>query len=216
MNMKTTDKVQVGNSTTGTSTSTTASQWQTYNHYTAERGWECPRCGRINAPWVRQCDCPNNNNWTITTDWTYKPEWWKEVTCQGTKTVPDSNVYQTGGSDYKAGDTYVNVSGTQSNKAEPNVTAWSSTSPQIQLDSNTFRIHPDSTIYSRGNDYKVEDTCANVGGTQSNKTNPNVTAWSCTTPDIAINDFTTYRTDIPKTYTTTNNDLEPLTRHFKD
>ena len=73
------DKVQVGD-TTGTSTSTTASQWQTYNNYKAERGWECPRCGHINAPWVRQCDC-SRSNWTITSDWTYKPEWWKEVTC---------------------------------------------------------------------------------------------------------------------------------------
>ena len=80
INMNTTDKVQLGDSTAGTSTSTTASQWQTYNHYKAEQGWECPRCGRINAPWVRQCDC-SGSNWTITSDWTYKPDWWKEVTC---------------------------------------------------------------------------------------------------------------------------------------
>lgn len=132
MNTNTTDKVQVGDSTAGTSTSTTTSQWQTYNNYKAEQGWECPRCGRINAPWVRQCDC-SRNNWTITTseDWTYKPEWWKEITCN-----PD-----------------------------------------------TFRIHPDSTIYPRGNDYKVEDTYVNVGGTQSNKVDPNITAWSCTNPN---------------------------------
>ena len=120
--MKTTDKVQVGESTAGTKTSTTASQWSTYNHYNAERGWECPRCGRINAPWVRQCDC-SGSNWTITTnDWTYKPEWRKEITCSGT-------------------------------------------SPQIQLDSDTFRIHPDSTIYTTnvnpvvgGSDYKDSAT----------------------------------------------------------
>lgn len=23
-----------------------------------EKGWECPRCHKINAPWVRECDCP--------------------------------------------------------------------------------------------------------------------------------------------------------------
>ena len=124
------DKVQVGETTAGTSTSTTASQWQTYNNYKAERGWECPRCGRINAPWVRQCDC-SGSNWTITSDWTYKPDWWKEVTCNPDtfKVRPDSTIYQVGGNDYKVGDTYVNVSGTQSNKVEPNVTAWSGTNP---------------------------------------------------------------------------------------
>ena len=26
-----------------------------------EYGWLCPRCGHVNAPWVRQCDCPRNN-----------------------------------------------------------------------------------------------------------------------------------------------------------
>ena len=80
INMNTTDKVQVGDSTAGTSTFTTASQWQAYNHCKAEQGWECPRCGRINAPWIRQSDC-SSSNWTITSDQTYKPEWWKEVTC---------------------------------------------------------------------------------------------------------------------------------------
>ena len=88
VNMNTTNKVQVGQTTTGTSTSTTSSQWQTYNNYKAEQGWECPRCGRINAPWVRQCDC-SRNNWTVTwtsdrPSWTGdSPEWWKGVTCDG-------------------------------------------------------------------------------------------------------------------------------------
>ena len=156
------DKVQVGDSTTSTSTSTT---WHCpYTQPKAEQGWECPRCGRINAPWVRQCDC-SRSNWTITSDWTYKPGWWKEVTCN----------------------------------------------------SDTFKVHPDSTIYQTGgSDYKVGDTYVNVGGTQSNKVEPNVTAWNCTNPDIAINDFTTYRTDVPKTYTNVNDNLEPLTKHFKD
>lgn len=73
-------------------TTKTISEANTLNQtkpYNAERGWECPRCGRINAPWVRQCDC-SRNNWTVT--WTsahpsqtgYSPDWWKEVTCNGT------------------------------------------------------------------------------------------------------------------------------------
>ena len=158
------DKVQVGDTTTGTSTSTTTSQWQTYNHYKAEQGWECPRCGRINAPWVRQCDC-SRSNWTITSDWTYKPDWWKEVTCS-----PD-----------------------------------------------TFKVRPDSTVYQvGGSDYKVGDTYVNVGGTQSNKVKPNVTAWNCTNPDIAVNDFTTYRTDIPKTYTTIANNINDLQKQIDE
>ena len=119
------DKVQVGD-TTGTSTSTTTSQWPTYR---AEQGWECPRCGRINAPWVRQCDC-STNSWTITTaeGWTYKPTWWKEVTCNSDtfKVHPDSTVYTTnvnpvvGGSDYKDSvtGTWVNVPKTYTNSVK--------------------------------------------------------------------------------------------------
>ena len=133
--MNTTDKVQVGDSTTGTNTSTTTSQWQTYNHYRAEQGWECPRCGRINAPWVRQCDC-RGNYWYAT--WTSdksttgdKPEWWKDYVTymQADDVINNPNIYQVGGSDYKVGNTYVNVSGTQSNKVDPNITAWNCTNP---------------------------------------------------------------------------------------
>ena len=101
MDINTTDKVQVGESTTGTSTSTT---WRCpYPQPKAEQGWECPRCGRINAPWVRQCDC-SRNNWTITSDWTYtpswagdKPDWWKEVTCNSDtfRVHPESVTYKT-------------------------------------------------------------------------------------------------------------------------
>ena len=92
----TTDKTQVGETTTGTSTSTTASQWQTYNHYKAEQGWECPRCGRINAPWIRQCDC-SRSNWTITSDWTYKPDWRNEYVTysQGDSVMNNSVTYKT-------------------------------------------------------------------------------------------------------------------------
>ena len=152
--MITTDKVQVGDSTTTTGTGTSTTYQCPYIKPKAEQGWECPRCGHINAPWVRQCDCTRGaydyDKWTITPTWT-DGEWWKTyVTCgQADDITKNPNVYQVGGSDYKEGNTYVNVSGTQSNKVKPDVTAW-----------------------------------------------------SCNNPDISINDFTTYRTDIPKTYTT--------------
>ena len=132
--MNTTDKVQVGDSTTGTSTSTTASQWQTYDHSKAERGWECPRCGHINAPWVRQCDCsPSTYTWDKIT---VNPcdDWWKhQITCDDNmfRIHPESITYcdVAGDSNYKAGNAYVNIHETQSNKVDPNVTAWNSTNP---------------------------------------------------------------------------------------
>ena len=115
INMNTTDKVQVGDSTAGTSTSTTASQWQTYNHYNAERGWECPRCGRINAPWKSQCDC-SGNNWIITSDWTYKPDWWKEVTCN-----PDTfRIHPESGPIWKAPSSTCGTDSATVSKSDPN------------------------------------------------------------------------------------------------
>ncbi len=107
MNINTTDKVQTGESTAGTSTSTT----YTYGNpsYRAEKGWECPRCGRINAPWARQCDCIRNN-WNVTCDDTTGDDWWKKyVTCTSNDTFkihPYEITYTTahnpivGGSDY--------------------------------------------------------------------------------------------------------------------
>lgn len=99
------NKVQAGDTTTGAGTSTT---WHCpYTQPSFQDGWRCPRCNRINAPWVRQCDC-SQNNWTITSDWTYKPEWWKEVTCSdNSKGQTDPTIHATnvtpvvGGSDYK-------------------------------------------------------------------------------------------------------------------
>lgn len=26
----------------------------------AQEGWICPRCGKVNAPWVMQCPCNRN------------------------------------------------------------------------------------------------------------------------------------------------------------
>lgn len=109
--MQTTNKVYTSDSTTGTDTSAY------YNYdkpfYNAEQGWECPRCGRINAPWVRQCDC--SNNWSRPTiTWTSPnkdthDDWWKHYVTYTNDTFkihPDDVVYTTahnpvvGGSDY--------------------------------------------------------------------------------------------------------------------
>ena len=107
--MQTTNKVQTGEPVIGTSTSTNTTY--TYNNpsYSAEKGWECPRCGRVNAPWVRQCDC-SKNNWSINwNDTTKDDDWWKKyITCTSDtfKIHPDEIVYTTahnstvGGSDY--------------------------------------------------------------------------------------------------------------------
>ena len=70
MDKNTTDKISVGNSTMPR----------------AEQGWECPRCGHINAPWVRQCDCPRSI-YTITSDLTYKPEQWEDLTYMQTDDI---------------------------------------------------------------------------------------------------------------------------------
>ena len=123
--------------TAGTSTTT---NWQCpwyHPQRNIEYGWECPRCGKINAPWITSCDC--NQNWSITwtanklnvkpnQTWHENKEWWKEITCHDDSILNNPTTYQVGGSDYRTGDTYVNVSGAQSNKVESNsvTTAWNS------------------------------------------------------------------------------------------
>lgn len=37
-----------------------------WNNPPAAQGWECPRCGRINAPWMSQCTC-SRGSYTIST-----------------------------------------------------------------------------------------------------------------------------------------------------
>ena len=139
--MRTTDKVQTGDTVKGTSTSTTYDNMiYTYGNSSCstEKGWECPRCGRINAPWVRQCDCPRNDNkWEITwnKDDCAKPWWYDyKVTCNGT-------------------------------------------SAQTQIDSDTFKIHPESVVFTTnvnqavgGSDYKdsVTGDWVNVPKTYTN------------------------------------------------
>ena len=106
--MQAINKVQTGDTVKGTSTSTSTSYTYSNTAYSAEKGWECPRCGRINAPWVRQCDCSRNDKWdkwdiTWAKDYYTKPYY--KVTCNGT-------------------------------------------SAQAQIDSETFKIHPDATVYT--------------------------------------------------------------------
>ena len=109
--MATTDKVQAGSSTTGTSTSYTYTYPEKASPPPTEYGWACPRCNRINAPWVRQCDCSRNDKWekwdiTCNKDDCTKPWWYDyKVTCNGT-------------------------------------------SAQAQIDSDTFKIHPESITYT--------------------------------------------------------------------
>lgn len=97
--MKTINKVQTGDTVAGTTTTTISDGLYTIPSYSqSEKGWECPRCGRINAPWVRQCDC-SRNNWTITRDDpTGGDEWWKQyVTCDSDtfKIHPDDTTWKT-------------------------------------------------------------------------------------------------------------------------
>ena len=148
--MKAANKVQIEDSTTSTGTSTgkTTSTYYTYADpspsYKAEKGWECPRCGRINAPWVRQCDCPKNNEWNkwditwkddtkpwwydykVTCDDTTDNEWWKTSVdtfrIHPEKTATWTSIYDlnVGGSDYKdpvTGD-WVNVPTTYTNSVK--------------------------------------------------------------------------------------------------
>lgn len=106
-----------------------------------EYGWECPRCGHINAPWVRQCDCSPSStiSWDKITvnpcdEWwktqiTGSDEWWKTQVTGSENTFkihPESTVYTTnvnqvvGGSDYKDSATgnWVNIPKTYTNSVK--------------------------------------------------------------------------------------------------
>ena len=124
-------QTETSSTTTGTSTTgkTTCSGWNiTYS--TPQQGWECPRCGRINAPWMSQCCC-GRGYWypTWTSDHVYvgdKPEWWKEVTCHDDNIMNNPTTYQVGGSDYwnPKTATWSNVASSDSSNANPNTTTY--------------------------------------------------------------------------------------------
>ena len=162
MNTNTTDKVQVGDSTTGTSTSTT---YRSSSPPPTEYGWACPRCGRINAPWKSNCDCSGKTYWYPTWEGPYYDEWWKHVTCapetiwkapssvcgsdSTIKQNPNSTIYTTatnptvGGSDYWDNMSQVWTNNPHvSNKVDPNTvtTAWNN-GPSTQT------IHNGKTNY---------------------------------------------------------------------
>ena len=168
MNTTTTDKVQVGDSTTGTSTSTT---YTIDSRPQAERGWECPRCGRINAPWKSQCDCAGNNYWYPTWNpWDYKEPWWKQVYC-------DSDTF----------------------KVHPETTTWKAPSSVCGTDSATVKTNPNVYTYVTGHnpvvggsDYWDENqkTWTNIPTSQSNTT---------TSVDSPWNKFKTVTYQIDKT-----------------
>ena len=40
------------------------SHQQKYINVSTQYGWECPRCGKINAPWTNQCTCHRQQTYT--------------------------------------------------------------------------------------------------------------------------------------------------------
>jgi len=115
------------NINTDTSTSTTA--YTQVASPSIEDGWRCPRCGKINAPWVRQCDCPPSTyTWDKITVNPYD-DWWKhQIKCDDNmfRIHPESITYATnanqvvGDSDYKDSVTgnWVNVPKTYTNSVK--------------------------------------------------------------------------------------------------
>ena len=126
METTTTDKVQVGESTTGTSTSTTYKVSSPPTEY----GWVCPRCNRVNAPWKSQCDCLGGNWYPTWYPWDYKEPWWKQVYCDSDtfKVHPETTTW-------KAPSTFCTVDNSTN---DPNkvTTAWNTIHNNM--------VHPDT------------------------------------------------------------------------
>lgn len=55
-----------------------------------ERGWVCPKCGRVMAPSQPYClFCPLTTTTTTTTDWSFE-EWWNKGMNQRLNEVKNS------------------------------------------------------------------------------------------------------------------------------
>ena len=150
MATKTTDKVQVGDSTTGTSTSTTYK----VSSSPIEYGWVCPKCGRANAPWKSFCDC-SGPGWQPTWDWLNKPyydEWWKHVYCDS----DTFKVHPVSGPTYTTGTPYT------THKAPSSICHSDS--------ATTAKSNPDSTIYTTAQNITVggSDYYDNINHTWTN------------------------------------------------
>lgn len=37
-----------------------------YAQFSGSQGWICPKCGRVNAPWVMACPCSETKTYTTT------------------------------------------------------------------------------------------------------------------------------------------------------
>ena len=150
--MKTTDKVQVGESTTGTSSSTTYR-----NTLPTEYGWVCPRCSRVNAPWKSTCDCTGNNWYPTWYPWNYSEPWWKQVTCDSDtfKVHPETTTWKAPSS--------VCTSDSNHTKSD-NITAYN-----IKVDNDTYSAN--SNLNVGGSDYYNSCTRAweNIPKTETNK-----------------------------------------------
>jgi hypothetical protein len=39
-----------------------------------QQAWQCPRCGRVNAPWVSECPCSTDHTMVFTASDTEPPD----------------------------------------------------------------------------------------------------------------------------------------------
>lgn len=110
-----------------------------------QRGWECPRCGKILAPWMPCCDCKDHKTITVTWDKTGTPfspdkptttpvpsdgEWWKQyITCtqaDSASAIGHNVTTWCGGSDYWNEDTkeWENIPKSTSNSTTSKDNPW--------------------------------------------------------------------------------------------